>query len=112
MNAIPEIKPEVEELSEQNLTSKLWFPRWPVMLAFLHDLVAAAVAWIGAFVLLYNLHIPVDKVGILKFTLLTVVPLQALAFAVFGMYRGLWRYTGVIELKRILIAVIAAFRVQ
>ncbi len=111
MNAIPHIKPEAEaeaEVEKQPPTSALRFPRWPVILAFLHDTIAAVVAWVGAYVLLYNLHIPVDKVGILKFSLLVVVPLQALAFVVFGMYRGLWRYTGVVDLKRILIAVSAA----
>ncbi|MGB9151238.1 MAG: nucleoside-diphosphate sugar epimerase/dehydratase [Burkholderiales bacterium] len=104
MSAMPEINVEREQ-NRQNLTATTWFPRWPVVLAFLHDLIAATVAWIGSFVLLYNLHIPVDKVSILQLTLLIVVPLQTITFAALGMYRGLWRYTGVVDLKRILLAV-------
>jgi FlaA1/EpsC-like NDP-sugar epimerase len=107
MSAVPQANSETLP-DEPSLTTTSRFPRWPVILAFLHDLIAAVIAWIGSFVLLYNLHIPVDKVGILKFTLLLVVPLQALAFAAFGMYRGLWRYTDVVDLKRILLAVCAA----
>jgi FlaA1/EpsC-like NDP-sugar epimerase len=104
---MPEIKPE-EELNTENLIVTTWFPRCPVILAFLHDLTAAVVAWVGAFVLLYNLHIPADKIETLKLSLLIVAPLQAAAFIAFGMYRGLWRYTGVVDLKRILMAVAAA----
>jgi FlaA1/EpsC-like NDP-sugar epimerase len=80
----------------------------PTILALTHDLMAAIVAWVGSFVLLYNLHIPVDKVGILRVSLLVVVPLQGIVFFAFGLYRGLWRYTSIFDLRRIVLAVASA----
>src|SRR5688572_5853095 len=38
-------------------------------------------------------------------TLLWVVPVQALIFWFFGLYRGIWRYASVPDLKRIVAAV-------
>ncbi|MGB8763384.1 MAG: nucleoside-diphosphate sugar epimerase/dehydratase [Burkholderiales bacterium] len=44
----------------------------------------------------------------LKFTLLIIVPIQVAAFTFFGLFKSLWRYTDVVDLKRILLAVGAA----
>ena len=76
-----------------------------VFLVFLHDLVAAAAAWYCAYALRFNLEIsPAYTIGMLQ-TLLWVVPLQALVFWLFGLYRGIWRYASLPDLERILFAV-------
>ena len=76
-----------------------------IALAFGHDVVAAVVAWCGAFWLRFNLEIPAPYVPILIDTLLWVIPLQVVVFWRFGLYRGIWRYASLPDLKRILAAV-------
>ena len=77
-------------------------------LAFLHDVVAAAAAWVIAFGLRFNLEVPPYYEAIMLESLLWVVALQAAIFWIFGLYRGLWRYASVPDLKRIVSAVIVA----
>jgi FlaA1/EpsC-like NDP-sugar epimerase len=76
-----------------------------VFLIFVHDLAAAGVAWWLAYALRFNFEIsPAYLEGMLQ-TLLWVVPLQAVVFWRFGLYRGVWRYASLPDLKRILFAV-------
>ena len=74
-------------------------------LAFLHDVLAAAAAWIIAFGLRFNLEVPAYYETIMLESLYWVVPLHAGIFWLFGLYRGLWRYASVPDLKRIVTAV-------
>jgi FlaA1/EpsC-like NDP-sugar epimerase len=74
-------------------------------LAFIHDLIAVVVAWCAAFWLRFNFDMPAPyETGMLR-TLLWVAPLQLVLFGQFGLYRGMWRYVGVHDLKRIVFAV-------
>lgn len=75
-------------------------------LALLHDLVVAALAWVLAYLLRFNLEPPPDFLAEMWRTLILVVPLQGLVFWRFGLYRGLWRYASVNDLRRILLAVL------
>ena len=77
-------------------------------LAFMHDVVAAAVTWIIAFGLRFNLDVPQYYLAIMLESLVWVVALQAAIFWIFGLYRGLWRYASLPDLKRIVSAVIVA----
>ncbi len=74
-------------------------------LAFLHDILAAIAAWPLAFWLRFNLDLPQPYATLMLESLLWVVPLQALIFWFFGLYRGIWRYASVPDLKRIVAAV-------
>ncbi len=76
-----------------------------ILLAICHDLVAAACAWVLAYLLRFNLTIPSSFAGHMWQNLLWVVPLQALVFWRFGLYRGVWRFASITDLKRILSAV-------
>lgn len=78
---------------------------WRFFLVFVHDLVAAGAAWCLAYALRFNLDIPQAYLQGMLQTLLWVVPLQALVFWQFGLYRGFWRYASLPDLKRILVAV-------
>ena len=78
------------------------------LLAFLHDLSAAGLAWLGAYWLRFNLNIPTEFLPSALHTLAWVVPLQALAFWRFGLYRGIWRFASLPDLRRILFAVSVA----
>ena len=77
-------------------------------LAFMHDVVAAAATWIIAFGLRFNLDVPQYYLAIMLESLVWVVTLQAAIFWIFGLYRGLWRYASLPDLKRIVSAVIVA----
>jgi FlaA1/EpsC-like NDP-sugar epimerase len=82
------------------------------LLAFLHDLAAAALAWLLAFWLRFNLDVPPEYQEILFGRLPWVLAVHAAAFWALGLYRGLWRFASLPDLKRILVAVgIAALAV-
>ena len=77
-------------------------------LAMLHDVVAAALAWMLSFWLRFNLDVPHDFAEVMWRTLPLAVPLQAIVFWLFGLYRGIWRYASLYDLRSILIAVTVA----
>lgn len=85
--------------------SGLFNPR--TALAFAHDIVAAGVAWLLAYWLRFNFEIPGEFQASLLYTLVWVVPLKASLFWGFGLYRGIWRYASLPDLKRLAFAVIA-----
>ncbi len=74
-------------------------------LALAHDVVAAAVAWYGSYLLRFNFELPPEHHAVMLQTLWLVLPLQAIAFISFGLYRGTWRFASVLDLKRILLTV-------
>mgnify|MGYP000362537741 FL=1 len=71
----------------------------------LHDLAAAMLAWMAAYWLRLNLHLPPEYLHAALTTMIWVVPLQALVFWAFGLYRGIWRFASLPDLKRIMLAV-------
>jgi FlaA1/EpsC-like NDP-sugar epimerase len=73
-------------------------------LIFLHDLAMVVLAWLGAYWLRFNLDIPPEFGHAMWSALGIVVPVQGAVFYAFGLYRGLWRFASVSDLKRILIA--------
>lgn len=77
-------------------------------LALLHDIIVAIGAWLGAYLLRFNFDIPEDFMASMLHTLYWVVPLQALVFVVFGLYRGVWRFASVADLQRMFFAVASA----
>ncbi|MDX8402119.1 MAG: nucleoside-diphosphate sugar epimerase/dehydratase [Mariprofundaceae bacterium] len=75
-------------------------------LVFAHDLVWVPVALAAAWWLRFNLGpIPDMFVEGLIQAVIVAVPMQAAAFAFFGLYRGIWRYASLPDLLRILKAV-------
>lgn len=83
----------------------MFSPNARVTLAVAHDIVASAIAWVAAFWLRFNLALPQAYETMLLDTLVWVVPLQAVIFWAFGLYRGIWRYASIPDLKRIVFAV-------
>jgi FlaA1/EpsC-like NDP-sugar epimerase len=74
-------------------------------LAFLHDVLAAGVAWLAAFSLRFNFEIPAEFELVMWKTVGAIMLLDALCFWLFGLYKGLWRYASIHDLRLILIAV-------
>ncbi len=75
------------------------------LLASTHDLLAAAAAWILAYWLRLNLSIPPEYHPGMLNAALVCIPLQACAYQAFGLYRGVWRYASLPDLRRIVYAV-------
>ena len=74
------------------------------LLAVLHDLVAVTVAWLLAFWLRFNLEIPEPFREQAWASVIWVVPLYGIIFYGAGLYRGIWRYASVSDIKRIVLA--------
>ena len=74
-------------------------------LAFIYDLTASGAAWLVAYWLRFNLSLPLAYWPSAVNTLIWVVPIQALAFWRFGLYRGIWRFASLPDLRRILMAI-------
>ena len=69
------------------------------------DLSAAAMAWLLAYWLRFNLDIPQAYLRGMFDGLLWVLPAHGAVFVAFGAYRGMWRYVGVKDLQRIVLTV-------
>jgi FlaA1/EpsC-like NDP-sugar epimerase len=74
------------------------------LLAFLHDLVASALAWMLAYLLRFNFEIPPDFLAAMTANVGIVVVIQAVIFYGFGLYRGVWRFASLPDLRRIVMA--------
>ncbi|MDQ6998180.1 MAG: nucleoside-diphosphate sugar epimerase/dehydratase [Mariprofundus sp.] len=78
--------------------------RW---MAFLHDLLWVPAAVLLAFWLRFNLtYIPVSHVDAFQHLIVVSLPVQAITFWYFGLYRGIWRFASLPDLLRILKAVL------
>lgn len=77
-------------------------------IVFAHDLAAAGFAWVIAFWLRFNLDIPDDYREVMLSQLPWVLVVHAVVFWALGLYRGLWRYASLPDLKRIFVAVAVA----
>jgi FlaA1/EpsC-like NDP-sugar epimerase len=78
------------------------------LLAAFHDLLIAALAWFGAYMLRFNFDLPHSYQSEMLRTLIWIVPLQSTIFWYMGLYRGIWRYASVADLRRIVMAVLLA----
>ncbi len=78
------------------------------LLAMAHDIVASTLAWSLAYLLRFNLELPSHYAAELYATLPWIVPLQSIIFWRFGLYRGIWRYASLNDLRRIALAVLLA----
>ncbi len=78
------------------------------VLAVSHDLFVAALAWAGAYFLRFNFDLPLSYQSEMWRTLIWIAPLQTLIFWHMGLYRGIWRYASMADLRRIFVAVLLA----
>lgn len=87
------------------MTSNPARARYRRLIVVLHDILAATLAWVAGYWLRFNLNIPIEHYDDIALSLLLVLPLQALTFWRFGLYRGMWRFASLPDLQRILKAV-------
>jgi FlaA1/EpsC-like NDP-sugar epimerase len=74
-------------------------------IAFSHDIFMIVAVWYAAFLLRFNFEIPSEHFALMKQTIWLILPVQAITFLFFRLYRGTWRFVSLLDLKRILLAV-------
>jgi FlaA1/EpsC-like NDP-sugar epimerase len=79
--------------------------RWLPYVAMLHDVVVASAIWYVAFLLRFNFDIPANFIDTIAKSLPLVIAVEFACFLFFGLYRGLWRFASIPDLKRIIRAV-------
>jgi FlaA1/EpsC-like NDP-sugar epimerase len=65
---------------------------------FINDLLMVAGAWFGAYWLRFNLDIPSFYINVARQDFLYVLAIQAFFFWLFGLYRGVWRFSSLPDL--------------
>jgi FlaA1/EpsC-like NDP-sugar epimerase len=74
-------------------------------LVFCYDMLAVVIAWLGAFWLRFNFIWPGDYTQTILIGLSVLIPAHGLACWFAGLYRGLWIFASLPDLKRVLKAV-------
>jgi len=77
-------------------------------MAIAHDIAATMLVWSFAYLLRFNFDLPLDFYAEMQRTMLWIVPLQVAIFWRMGLYRGVWRYASLNDLRRIVLAVLLA----
>ncbi|UJP06052.1 MAG: polysaccharide biosynthesis protein [Nitrosomonas sp.] len=80
-------------------------------IAIVHDFTAIAVAWLLAYLFRFNFEIPDSSWMTLTKVLPWAIPIQTSFFLWLGLYRGLWRYASIPDLKRIFVAAMLGYSV-
>ncbi|MFO0145233.1 MAG: hypothetical protein ACK54C_07890 [Betaproteobacteria bacterium] len=95
-----------------NTARRAWLASLPLspraQIVFAFDLAAAALCWLLAFALRFNFEVPPDYLALALGSLIWVVPLHACVFVLAGLYRGLWRFASLNDLRRLAVAGVAA----
>lgn len=80
------------------------FIRWRTTLAVLHDVAAAALSWLACYQLRFNFDVLPPWTTLRYVDLAWILPLQALVAWRTGIYRGLWQYASLTDLRRIVVS--------
>ena len=73
-----------------------------IFLAFLYDFFVIIFSWVFAYTLRFNFQIPDVHLQALLKTLPLVLLTSTLSFYFFGLYRGIWRFASITDLKKII----------
>ena len=66
------------------------------------DIILLGASWYAAFLLRYNFDLPVDSSVMAVRLLPVVILIKIIVFYFFNVYRGMWRYTSLIDLFNII----------
>jgi len=80
-----------------------------IIIAYIHDICAVFFAWLLAYILRFNLNIPEYYFSQIWQVLPYIIIPQSIFFIYIGLYKGLWRFASLPDLKRIVIASLFAF---
>jgi FlaA1/EpsC-like NDP-sugar epimerase len=79
-----------------------------ILLASLHDFLAIIFSWFLAYSLRFNFLIPDEHFEVLLKALPHILLISTLSFYFVGLYRGVWRFASIADLKRIISSVFLA----
>jgi FlaA1/EpsC-like NDP-sugar epimerase len=82
-----------------------WLVKWRSFAVFAFDLLAVVTAWLAAYQLRFNFALPDEFAPPMWAALLFLLPVQAVVFRAMGLYRGIWFFSSLPDLLRILKAV-------
>ncbi|MBU1235863.1 MAG: polysaccharide biosynthesis protein [Gammaproteobacteria bacterium] len=74
------------------------------LVAFVHDIGATALTWWLAYLIRFNFDVPAAYSAAGLKALLWVVPIYLAVYIKFGLYRGIWRYASMEDIRQLLIA--------
>lgn len=78
--------------------------KYRALLAAIHDVLVAIFAWFMAYELRFNFSIPADFWQSFFVITILAIPIQIVLFIRFGLYKGVWRFASIPDLKRIVLA--------
>ncbi len=78
--------------------------KYRAFLAAIHDILVAIFAWFMAYQLRFNFSIPADFWYSLFLVATIAIPIQLILFIRFDLYKGVWRFASIPDLKRIIFA--------
>ncbi|MDR3100868.1 MAG: polysaccharide biosynthesis protein [Paraburkholderia sp.] len=81
---------------------------WLSFSAFFFDIGAVAAAWLTAYLLRFNASVPTEFWHGAVDNLVWVLPVYAVMFRIFGLYRGMWVFASLPDLMRISKAIVSA----
>ncbi len=106
---LPELKAAVESpLASPWASLSSFVMRWRKPIITVLDVVLIILANYFAFALRYDGNIPASEIHIFEQTVLALVAIRGVAFALFGLNEGLWRYTSIWDLQNIIGGVLSS----
>ncbi|MFX1695348.1 polysaccharide biosynthesis protein [Paraburkholderia sp. A1RO-1] len=81
---------------------------WLSFSAFFFDIGAVAAAWLTAYLLRFNASVPTEFWHGAVENMIWVLPVYAIMFRIFGLYRGMWVFASLPDLMRISKAIVSA----
>lgn len=106
---LPELKTAVESpLASPWISLSSFILRWRKPIIVVLDVVLIILANYFAFVLRYDGNIPEGEINTFEQTVLALVAIRGVAFALFGLNEGLWRYTSIWDLQNIMAGVLTS----
>ena len=83
--------------------------KYKIIVAYIHDLIAVFLAFIFSYLLRFNFDIPYEYSKQIWYVLPYLIIPQSIIFIYIGLYRGLWRFASLPDLKRIVLGAFIAF---
>jgi len=87
-------------------------PAARTFLLFLFHIAVFVTCFVGAFLVRWDFAVPGDAVSLARSGIFVAVAIQLLVAAVFGFYRGWWRYVGISDVIRLVFGLTVAAAVQ
>jgi FlaA1/EpsC-like NDP-sugar epimerase len=78
---------------------------WHLAVVVVHDIAAVSLAWLLAFALRFSSFDIGPVVAPFRQVLIAAIVVQSLVLMASGLYRTVWRYVGVGDVQRLLVAI-------